>query len=67
MIAEVILSMGRQHLIVHGVCVATEGDISRDPMYPRFWDEKALEDAASLINEKRWSNWKERFNEPRTQ
>lgn len=62
-VAEVILSMGRQHLTVRGVVVATEGDQCRDPLYLSYWDAEALKDAAKRINEGHWTNWEVRFNE----
>lgn len=59
--AEVILSMGRQHLAVNGIVVATEGDKCRDPLWGATWEGSSLRGAARLINEKHWKNWHQRF------
>jgi len=61
-IAEVVLRMGRWHLIVRGVFVAMQGDLCRDPHWPdRHWTTDVLEQAAALINEARWQSADDRF------
>ena len=49
--AEVILRMGRQHLLIGGLVVATEGDLCRSPDLPRKWSPEMLRRVAELVNE----------------
>lgn len=60
-IAEVILKQGRWVLVVHGIFVAMEGDICRDPLYGRVWEYSNLLDASNLICQKRWASAKDRW------
>lgn len=62
--AEVILHLGRYHLVVNGVYIAMEGDLypCRDPEIDgRFWTKAMLDRAAQLINERRWTSAADRF------
>lgn len=49
--AEVILRQGRQHLVIRGVFVVTEGDLCRSPDLPRTWTPDMLRRVAALIND----------------
>ena len=61
--AEVVLHIGRYHLVVNGVYVAMEGDLCRDTFtHDRVWSEGSLRQAAELINEQRWLSAKDRFD-----
>lgn len=62
--AEVLLRLGRYHLVVNGVYVAMEGDIypCRDPAIDGHrWSKASLEQAAQLINERRWASAADRW------
>ena len=41
-VVDWILSLGRIHLTVAGVVVATEGDLCRDPGFGRVWTEQDI-------------------------
>lgn len=49
--AEVILTMGRQHLVIRGLVVATEGDLCRDSELPRKWTGAMPKRVRDLIND----------------
>lgn len=48
--AEVVLRMGRQHLVIRGLVVATEGDLCRSPDLPRVWSTEMLRRVRDLVN-----------------
>ncbi len=63
MIAEVILHLGRFHLVINGVYLAMESDVCRDPFTSDArWTEGSLRQAAEFINEKRWESARARFD-----
>lgn len=49
--AHVVLRQGRQHLVVRGLVVATEGDLCRSPDLPRKWTPEMLRRVRDLIND----------------
>lgn len=50
-LAFVMCKMGRFHLFVAGVVVATQGDVCRDPeIDDHIWTDQSLEQAAQRIN-----------------
>jgi hypothetical protein len=55
MTAEVVLHLGRFHLVVRGVYLAMETDLCRDPAFASlYWTKAMLDQAAQLINEERY-------------
>lgn len=60
--AEVILHLGRWHLVVNGVYVAMEDDPCRDPAITgRHWTKAGLDVAAGLINTVEWESAADRM------
>ena len=60
--AEVVLHLGRYHLVVNGLYVAMEGDPCRDPLFEdRVWTKRAMEDAMVAINYRRWESAADRM------
>jgi len=62
MTAEVVLHLGRFHLVVRGVYLAMETDLCRDPAFASlYWTKTMLDQAAQLINEPRWASAADRM------
>ena len=62
MTAEVVLHLGRFHLVVQGVYVAMETDLCRDPAFEAlYWSKAMLVQAAQIINARRWASAADRM------
>ncbi len=60
--AETVYRMGRWFLVVNGVYVAMEDNPCQDVAFDGlYWTAETLEQAAALINERRWASAADRF------
>lgn len=62
MSAEVVHRMGRWFLAINDVFVTMEGNPCNDVAFDGlYWTEKTMQEAAALINERRWTSVADRF------
>ncbi len=52
---EIIYSMGRAHLMVNGIVVATEGDICRDPDIVNGYEDHYDMNGGEFMETNKWT------------